>query len=62
MPKMSAKTATKGVLTRLALIFDANPQQVYTGAQVTEILLRVITVIEHGTERPEQAAELESGQ
>jgi hypothetical protein len=45
-----AKFVAKGVLTRLALMFDADRQTVFTGAQVTEILLRVITTIEHGTD------------
>jgi hypothetical protein len=59
-----AKFVAKGCLTRLALMFNAKPQKKFTGAQVTEILLRVITSIEHGTDDVEyvgpQAAELES--
>jgi hypothetical protein len=44
------KFAAKGVLTRLALMFDAEPRKRWTGKQVTEVLLRVVTLIEHGTE------------
>lgn len=44
------KFAAKGVLTRLALMFNAEPRKRWTGKQVTEVLLRVVTLIEHGTE------------
>jgi hypothetical protein len=61
-----AKFVTKGVLTRLALMFHAEPDSHFTGAQVTEILLRVITTIEHGTDdvqfiEPKKSQTLEAG-
>lgn len=61
-----AKFVTKGVLTRLALLFDADKKRAYTGEQVTEILLRVITAIEHGTDdvqfiEPKSENTLEAG-
>jgi hypothetical protein len=45
-----AKFVAKGVLTRLALMFNDRPGHAFTGGEVTEILLRVITTMEHGTD------------
>ncbi len=51
-----AQFATRGVLTRLALMFQANADKTFTGTQVVEIL--VSTTITVG--RPGEAPEIES--
>lgn len=54
-----AQFATKGVLTRLALMFQAQPDAVFTGAQVAEVLVAAtIAVGQPGEPKPE----LESGE
>jgi hypothetical protein len=40
-----ARLATRGVLTRLALLFQSDPEKIFTGAQVAEIIVRACIAI-----------------
>lgn len=52
-----AQFATRGVLTRLALMFQASPDKVFTGGQVAEILVGAVTAVGRPGERDAALAE-----
>lgn len=48
-----AQFATRGVLTRLALMFDANSDEKFSGKQIQEILVGVCVAVGRPGEIPE---------
>jgi len=49
LTQQQAKFAAKGVVTRLALLFQANADRSFTGEQVVEILLAAVMAIDQAT-------------
>jgi len=47
-----AQFATRGVLTRLALMFDAKSEEKFTGRQIQEILVNVAVAVGRPGEIP----------
>lgn len=52
-----ARFATRGTLTRLALMFQAQANDTFTGAQVVEILLSTVQAIGSPEEKDEVTQE-----
>lgn len=51
-----ARFATRGVLTRLALMFQVNAERQFTGAEVVDILMTAVQVAGSPEERAELTA------
>jgi hypothetical protein len=56
-----ARMASRGCLTRLALLFNADPGRIYSGKEVTEILLQAVMAGGSPEERMQHEISSESG-